>query len=69
MQTYLRYAGLRAWLSAQGIDVSEATLRRWVSLRRIPFVKPPGAKCVLFDPSRIAQFIQDSAVEPVRSAM
>ena len=68
MPQYLRYPGLRDWLSAQGIDVAEVTIRRWVSLRQFPFLKAPGGKVVLFDPVRVQQFIQDHAVDPVRSA-
>jgi hypothetical protein len=60
---YLRYPGAVAWFREQGIDLAEATLRRWVSRRLVPFLKIPGGKAVLFDPVRLEKFISERAIE------
>jgi hypothetical protein len=45
------------WL---GVDVW--TVRRWTSMRKIPFLKL-SARCVRYDPVRIAEWTQKHAVE------
>jgi len=53
--------------AADYLNVSPGTLRRWVMLRRIPYLKPFGANSrVLFDPDDIKRFVYASRV-PARS--
>ena len=48
---YLTYPQASAQLAAMGVPLAEATLRRMVAQKRIPFTKL--AKRVLFDPDRL----------------
>lgn len=62
MTHYLRYAQARDHLSALGLDLSVATLRRMVSERRVPFLKVPAGKAVLFDPADLAAWLASGRV-------
>ncbi len=47
--------------AARLLRIAEVTLRRWVSLRKIPFIKLGGA--VRFDRDDIDRWLQDSRVD------
>jgi excisionase family DNA binding protein len=49
--------------AAEFLGLSEFTLRRYVSLRRLPFIKV-GAKLVRFEPARLLDWIDSQRVEP-----
>lgn len=59
---YLTYPQASAQLAAMGVPLAEATLRRMVAQKRIPFTKL--AKRVLFNPDRLETWLQERAVEP-----
>ncbi len=48
--------------AAQRLGVSKYSLRRWVSRRRIPYVKI--GRRTLFNPNDLETLIKDSTVEP-----
>ncbi|TFH50686.1 MAG: DNA-binding protein [Methanothrix sp.] len=49
--------------AAEFLGLSEFTLRRYVSMRRLPFIKV-GAKLVRFEPARLLAWIESQRVEP-----
>jgi excisionase family DNA binding protein len=50
--------------AAHYLHASENTLRKYVSQRRIPFIKI--GRAVRFDPERLMEWAQGQAVEPIR---
>lgn len=54
---FLNASEVAAWL---GVDVW--TVRRWTSMRKIPFLKL-SARCVRYDPMRIDEWLKTYAVE------
>ena len=60
---YMTYPRASAFLTEElGVPIAEATLRRMVSKRRVPFVKMD--KRVLFESERLAAWLRERAVEP-----
>jgi hypothetical protein len=52
--------------ASEFFGVSPLTLRKKVSNRQVPFLKPFGPKGkVLFRPDRLRDFVEASAVEPL----
>ena len=49
--------------AATFVGLSEYTLRRYVSMRRLPFIKV-GAKLVRFEPARLLRWIESQRFEP-----
>ena len=61
---FLTYPRASAFLSEElGVPIAEATLRRMVSQKRVPYTKLD--KRVLFDPDRLTAWLREHAVEPV----
>ncbi len=56
--------GLVKWPEASRLTgLSENTIRRYVSQRRIPFIKV--CKLVFFDPKRLRLWIEEKRIEPI----
>lgn len=53
--------------AAEFLGISPLTLRRYVMLKKIPYLKPfgKGKTPVLFDPAALSEFVKASRVEPV----
>jgi excisionase family DNA binding protein len=65
MAEYVRYPGARDFLKTKlGLELAEGTLRRMVSGQRIPFVKVPGSKVVLFSPAALEEWVASGRVQP-----
>ena len=59
---------LRYREAAEFLGISPLTLRRKVSERRLPFIKPFGPNGpVLFDPSDLHEFLRKNRVDPIIS--
>ena len=61
---YLTYLQASAHLASMGVPIAEATLRRMVSRKRVPFTKLD--KRVLFRAEDLAEWLKSRAVEPRR---
>jgi len=59
-ERYLNAREVAAWLK---VDIW--TVRRWTSMRKIPFVKL-SARCVRYDPIRIEEWMLKHAVEEMK---
>ncbi len=64
---YLTYSQAIAHLASIGVPIAEATLRRMVSHKRVPFTKLD--KRVLFDIEALADWLKSRAVAPRRASI